>query len=241
MEKNAVREKQRWHDMRVTPLNKIKRRIYNFNQFERDQWVAHQANRIQKGAKVLDVGAGPCRYKHHFSHCIYKAHDFAKTPGQKYGELDYVSDIVNIPVPDGSFDTIVCTEVLEHVPDPVAAVKEFSRILVPNGKLILTAPLGSGLHQEPFHYYGGFTPHWYRHALEESEFTEVTIESNNGFFKMYGQETMRFVNYLKEINIVLYLLFFPLKIFIPILAHFIDHYDREAKFVAGYHVTAKRK
>jgi 2-polyprenyl-3-methyl-5-hydroxy-6-metoxy-1,4-benzoquinol methylase len=32
--------------------------------------------------------------------------------------LDYVSNILNLPVPDGSFDTFLCTEVLEHVPEP---------------------------------------------------------------------------------------------------------------------------
>jgi ubiquinone/menaquinone biosynthesis C-methylase UbiE len=222
-------------------LKTIKDKIYSFNQFERDQWVASQARGILPGAKVLDVGAGPCRYKHYFSHCVYKAHDFAKTPGQTYGELDYISDILNIPTPDRFFDAIICTEVLEHVPDPAGAVKEFFRILAPKGKLILTAPLGSGLHQEPYHYYGGFTPHWYRHVLEENGFTGVRVEPNKRFFKMYGQETIRFVNYIKDINLVLYLLFLPLKILIPIIAHLVDDHDKEAKFVVGYHVTARRK
>jgi len=54
--------------------------------------------------------------------------------------LDIVSDITSISVDDESFDCILCTEVLEHVPDAVAAIREFSRILKPGGILIITAP-----------------------------------------------------------------------------------------------------
>ena len=120
------------------------KKIFAFGDFERDQWVAREARQIPKGALVLDVGAGNCRYHALFSHCVYKTHDFAKLSkeltGGGYGKLDYVSDICSIPVEDESFDAVLCTEVLEHVPDPVKAIEEFARLLKPGGKLILTAP-----------------------------------------------------------------------------------------------------
>src|SRR5258708_19124467 len=72
--------------------------------------------------------------------------------------MDVVSEAHAIPVCDASFDAIVCTEVLEHVPEPIAVVREFGRIVAPGGRLILTAPLGSGIHQEPYHFYGGVNP-----------------------------------------------------------------------------------
>jgi Methylase involved in ubiquinone/menaquinone biosynthesis len=43
-------------------------------------------------------------------------------------KLDIVSDILSIPLPDHSVDAIMCTEVLEHIPDPLGAIKEFSRL-----------------------------------------------------------------------------------------------------------------
>ena len=64
--------------------------------------------------------------------------------------MDYVCDITDIPVSDDSFDVIICTEVLEHVPEPIKVIKEFSRILRKNGKMFITAPLGCGIHQEPY-------------------------------------------------------------------------------------------
>lgn len=76
---------------------------------------------------------------------------------------------------DASFDVVLCTEVLEHEPEPIRAVHEFARIVRPGGKLLLTAPLGSGLHQDPFHFYGGYTPYWYRRFLTEAGFDNIEV------------------------------------------------------------------
>ena len=104
-----------------------------------------------------------------------------------YGRLDYVSDLAAIPVPDGSFGAVLCTEVLEHHPEPITVVKELARILEPGGKLILTAPLGSGIHQEPYHYYGGYTPWWYERFLGAAGFKDISIEPNEGSLRFFGQ------------------------------------------------------
>ena len=88
-------------------------KIFGFGEYYLSEFIKDAAHKITKGSKVLDAGAGPCRFKPLFLHCDYKAQDFAKYQGSdhSYGELDYVSDITNIPVPDKSFDWILCTEV----------------------------------------------------------------------------------------------------------------------------------
>src|SRR5215470_8556959 len=143
------------------------RSICDYNQYFRDRWMAAEATRISVDARVLDVGAGTGRYRSLFDHCKYEAHDFGEEPSTigKYTPLDYKSDVTAIPVADESFDVVVCTEVLEHVPDPFKAIGEMARILRPNGRLLHTAPLGSILHQEPYHIYGGYTPYWYQKFL----------------------------------------------------------------------------
>lgn len=227
--------------------------VYAFNQYERDRWVARQAAQVPAESRVLDVGAGSCPYRALFAHCEYKTHDFAQLKpdqllGQKgYGPIDYVSDILSIPVPDASFDVILCTEVLEHVPEPIRAVREFARMLKPGGRLILTAPLGSGLHQEPYHFYGGFTPYWYRKFLVEAGFQNITIEPNGGFFKHYGQESLRFELLLAPWRVgglvwfPFWLLSLPwFAVICPLLGHILDRLDRDRAFTVGYHVTAVR-
>ena len=235
----------------------LARRIFAFNQAERDRWVASQAKRIPAGSRVLDIGAGACQYRPLFAHCRYEAHDFAQLPpdalfaGVGYGNIDYVSDVTAIPVADASFDAALCTEVLEHVPDPVAALREFARILKVGGRLLLSAPLASGIHQAPYHFYAGFTPFWYRKFLGEVGFDVVSIEDNGGFFKFYGQESQRFNAMLhpsryrgafKILAATAWLSTYPFcRVGAPLICHFLDRCDSERAFTVGYHVTAVRK
>jgi glycosyltransferase involved in cell wall biosynthesis/predicted SAM-dependent methyltransferase/tetratricopeptide (TPR) repeat protein len=171
--------------------------IQNFNQRSRDRWVREKAAAVSPGLRVLDVGAGTCPYRPLFAHCEYRTHDFKKYNGVKlgnttaYGQIDYESEITKIPVPDQYFDVILCTEVLEHVPEPIEAVREMMRILKPSGRLFLTAPLGSGLHQLPFHFYGGYTPEWYRYVAQKFGLEINEISPNGGYFKLLAQECGR--------------------------------------------------
>lgn len=171
--------------------------IHDFNQRGRDRWVAAKAAATPAGSAVLDVGAGTCPYRRLFAHCRYTAHDFKGYEGVKlgggtsYGEIDLIGDIAAIPAPDAAFDVVICTEVLEHVPDPVAALREMCRLLRPGGRLLLTAPLGSGLHQEPFHYYGGFTRHFYERILPPLGIQLTEVLPHGGFFLHLAQECAR--------------------------------------------------
>lgn len=171
--------------------------VVDFNQRARDRWVAGRAASLGKGERILDVGAGTCPYRPLFSHCDYVTHDFKQYEGVKlgggtdYGRIDLVSDLLSIPAPDASFDAVLCTEVLEHVPRPADAVREMARLLRPEGRLFLTAPLGSGLHQLPFHYYGGFSPEWYRDLADSAGLEILSVTPNGGFFKLMAQELAR--------------------------------------------------
>ena len=171
-----------------------------FNQRNRDRWVADIARRLQPSLRVLDVGAGEARYRGLFAHCDYQTQDFGIYRGTSqgllkeqwhYAPLDYECDATAIPVEDETFDAILCTEVLEHVPEPIKVLKELGRVLKINGRLFLSAPLGSGLHQQPFHFYGGFTPHFYQKFLNELGLKVVSIQPNGRFFRMLLQELHR--------------------------------------------------
>jgi SAM-dependent methyltransferase len=238
------------------------RKIFFFSAYEEDNWVKNQAAMIPAGSKVLDVGAGPCRFRPLFAHCDYRTQDFCQHEGSSlgpladrgqwsYGKIDFICDASSIPIPDGSVDVVLCTQVLEHVPDPICVVKEIARILRGGGKLLLTAPLGCGLHQEPHHYYGGYTPYWYERFLTSAGFEDIVVTPNGGFFKHYGQESQRFSAMIdprrvpmmsKFILAPIWLLTIPYhRLLLPLACHYLDRLDTHCGFTVGYHVTAVRK
>jgi ubiquinone/menaquinone biosynthesis C-methylase UbiE len=229
-----------------------------FNLRNRDRWIAEQAAKLPGGSKVLDIGAGSAPYRALFAHCDYKTQDLAQLRDDQlrhggYAPIDIVSEASTIPVPEASFDAIICTEVLEHVPEPIAVVREFGRIVAPGGRLILTAPLGSGIHQEPYHFYGGYTPYWYRRFLNEAGFDSIVIIANTGTLRHVAQETIRFVDmtrpftlkapwYVQLLWLPSWLLLAPiLALVVPLAAKLLDRFDKEQRFTVGYHVTAVRR
>ena len=227
------------------------RSIFAFNETARDRWVEATAKRVPSGSRVLDVGAGSCKYRRLFAHCDYKAHDRTRYDGpeRKSAELDFISDIERIPIGDSSFDWIICTEVLEHVPWPDLARREFTRILRPGGGVILTAPLGSGIHMAPYHFYGGFTPYWYEHLRPANGFRIDELSSNGGFFKHYAQESQRFLSLIAPRSLFLRLTTRPLKVLLGVWVRLavllvcwvLDPLDRDRHFIVDYFVRATRR
>jgi hypothetical protein len=53
----------------------------------------------------------------------------------------------------------------------IQAIKEMTRICKKGGQIIITAPFTSGLHQEPHHYYAGFSPHFYNYVAKKYDLT----------------------------------------------------------------------
>jgi SAM-dependent methyltransferase len=164
-------------------ITTAKERFWHPEALARDEWVKAQARVLPANSKVLDAGAGASKYRPFFSHCDYKTQDFCLYQGElvKYLQpIDYVCDLTSIPLPDGCIDAILCTEVFEHIVDPMAALTEFHRLLKPGGKLWLTSPLLSHLHMEPYHYYGGFTRYWYSFWLPKKGFLVESIDPIGG-------------------------------------------------------------
>lgn len=172
------------------------------NESTRNSWVASELLKLPEGLRILDAGAGECQYKKYCSHLNYVSQDFSKYDGSGNHEglqtgawdtskIDIVCDIAKIPEPDASFDAILCTEVFEHLPEPVQAIREFSRLLKPGGILIVTAPFVSMTHFAPFHYATGFNRYFYEYHLLKCGFSEIKVVENGNYFEFMAQELRR--------------------------------------------------
>ena len=126
-------------------------KIASKNEDQRFVWVSKKLKELSSGLKILDVGSGERPFQKFCGHLNYVSQDSAKYDGigdviglqtgsWNRDNIDIISDIIKIPEPDNSFDAILCTEVIEHVPDPIKALEELTRLLKPGGIIILTAP-----------------------------------------------------------------------------------------------------
>jgi SAM-dependent methyltransferase len=230
--------------------------LVNYNATNRDNWVAGIAQQLPAGTRLLDVGAGPARYRSLFTHCQYMTQDFNQYMGTttgvlkedwSYTQTDFISDAASIPIAARSYDAVLCTEVLEHVPNPVQVLSEIGRILCPGGYAFISAPLGSGLHQQPYHFYGGFTPHFYRRFLPEAGLQVISIQPNGLFFRLFLQEMRRALSILQQHRH--YPVWHPVRWIIHIaasytVARWLTQLDEEIpvdEFTAGYHVIASKE
>jgi SAM-dependent methyltransferase len=176
----------------------------NVNDEARQHWLRKVLSSLPQGARILDAGAGELRNQPLCSHLNYVSQDFcqydggvsALNDGLQTGRwdtsrIDLVCDITNIPELDASFDFILCSEVLEHVPDPSKVLDEFARLLKVGGKLILTAPFASLVHFSPYHYCSGFSRYWYEYHLPQRGFQIEELTPNGDWFAYFHQELMR--------------------------------------------------
>ncbi|MEE9339091.1 MAG: class I SAM-dependent methyltransferase [Methylococcaceae bacterium] len=172
------------------------------NESNRQAWLEKTLRHLPEGLRILDAGAGELANKIFCSHLDYVSQDFCEYKGignnkglQKgswnTGEIDIVSDIVTIPEPDRSFDIILCSEVFEHLPDPLAAMEEFNRLLKKGGQLIITAPFCSLTHFAPFHFSTGFNRYYYEHHMVRTGFQIEEITTNGNYFEYMVQELQR--------------------------------------------------
>ncbi len=148
--------------------------------------------------KMLDAGCGVKPYEEIFRNFVdvYIGIDVPNSlsTNKSMKNVDVYGSVLYMPFKSDSFDTILSTQVLEHVTDPSIALKEFYRILNHNGYLILTAPLTWGLHEIPIDYYR-YTEYGLRYLAEMNKFEIVYIEPRGGFWGMIGQKLSGYVYY----------------------------------------------
>ena len=150
-------------------------------------FIAEAAERIRPGARVVDIGAGEAPYRHLFQHVDYVTVDWEQSPHDGARRSDIIASADSIPLPDASVDAVVMTEVLEHINNPLATLREMARILKVDGQILLTVPFVWILHEMPHDYYR-YTPSALRNLLEDAGFDQVeVIPRGDDYFSTLAQ------------------------------------------------------
>ena len=183
---------------RILSLDQAQYGVGLSNEPTREGWLKKILSELPPGTRLLDAGAGECAHKKYCGHLDYVSQDLAKYDGTgevglqmgswDTSKIDVVSDITDIPVPAASFDAVLCSEVLEHVSDPLLALAELKRILKPGGTLIVTAPFCSMTHFAPYHYSTGFSRYFYEHHFQRNGFEIVELVQNGNLFEFVGTQ-----------------------------------------------------
>ncbi len=160
---------------------------------------------------LLDVGCGRKPYQKLFQPHVERYLGLEYSPGSGYrGNLaDFCGDAGYLPIADSSVDTILCTEVMEHLPDPERAVSEFARVLRPGGTVIATAPFFYPIHDS--YDFFRYSPDGLKTMMERHGLTVDTVEPLSGtgvtlavMFNMYWYEIgFMWTKWLYPIGLVL--------------------------------------
>jgi SAM-dependent methyltransferase len=111
--------------------------------------VIHRSAPSARVGRLVDVGSGDSPYRRVIAHDSYVGLD-RRPVGQD--ALLVTADAAALPLSDGVADGVLCTEVIEHVPDEHALARELARIARPGAPLLLSAPFVHGLHEQPYDY-----------------------------------------------------------------------------------------
>ncbi len=104
------------------------------------------------------------------------------------GEIkpDFLWDGIKMPFEDKSFETIIATEVLEHVPNIELYLKEVFRVLKPNGTFFFTIPFLWPLHEVPNDEYR-YTPFSIKKQFLKAGFSTIEIKATGGWHASMAQ------------------------------------------------------
>jgi SAM-dependent methyltransferase len=113
-------------------------------------WLEEQAGLGADGYRVLDVGCGPKPYYPFFAE---RASDYVGVDVVENPAAELRGAVEDLPVEDGSFDVVLCTQVLEHCDDPRRAVAELRRVTAPGGRVLASTHGTQVYHPSPQDYW----------------------------------------------------------------------------------------
>jgi len=219
-DEKRIRDPRHW--------SKWRRKNYSF--FE------EQTREILSSSLVLDIGAGTSP----FSKILDRFNDI-KIDFRPYRGIDLLTDLnKKLPFSDESFDLIIMSNLLEHIPEPQKLLDECYRILKEDGKIIMTIPFIIKIHQAPYDFLR-YTEYMLERMLFLAGYRRVTIKKIGNMFDVNQVVFAQICRKLMEnsgdnrfkklaVKIYRYLFLYSLRAMIAIT----DHSENNQEDILGY-------
>jgi SAM-dependent methyltransferase len=167
---------------------------YSLRRYFVDDFHFRHVPGLQPGSRVLDLGGNKILKRGAFDieqyglRVVYSNLTPVKRP-------DIQADAAYIPCKDGSFQAVVCAELLEHVPQPEAVLDEVHRVLAVGGTLLLCVPFLYPIHGDPGDY-GRYTDSYWREVVGSKGFDIMAVESQGAYWSVLAEMLRELAMYL---------------------------------------------
>jgi SAM-dependent methyltransferase len=191
--------------------------------------------------KLLDIGCGTKPYKDLLSSYVnehigvdYKdtLHDTSK--------IDLFGTAYQIPVEEASFDSAICTAVLEHLEEPELALRECHRVLKPEGVAIYSVPFIWHIHEEPRDFYR-FSKYGLQYLFEKVGFEVLELKALSGFWVTFGQLLVYNIYRLNRGPLRWLRIIDAVGLLLQAIAYGLDKFDKTEQWTWMYMVVVRKK
>jgi len=203
------------------------------NDFQQTREVVKYCLKYISG-KTLDLGAGSAKYRSIIKEKTseYIAFDMVKKEG-----VDVVGDVLDLSFENESFNTVISTQVLEHVEKPWIMVKEIQRVLKKDGICFLTAPFLVPYHADPCDYFR-YTINGMKSLFKNENFEIIECDGYGRIFSVLSEFFhFSFFNPYKKSKIGNR----RIVCFVERIAKFLDKFSRNKIIYTNVFIVAKKK
>ncbi len=146
---------------------------------------------------LIDIGCGEKPYKKALDNVVDKHIGVDhENSNHNLSNAELIGSAYEIPVEDGSFDSALCTAVLEHLEEPYLALQECNRVLKKDGMAVYSIPFIWHIHEVPRDFFR-YSKFGIEYLFDKAGFEIEKIEALSGFWITFGQ---LFVYYIHRFN-----------------------------------------
>lgn len=194
----------------------------------------HEYSKKYLSGRLIDIGCGSKQYEDLIDPYVVEhvGVDYSETL-HGLENVDIEATAYDIPVDDCSFDSVLCTEVIEHLEEPEKAFLEFYRVLKPGGCALITNPFIWHLHEEPRDFYR-YSKYGLEYLALKAGFEIVEIKPLGGFWITFGQ---LFVYWLHTYNkgVIRYTMLIPvIGVFIQVVSYGLNKISYRPQWTSHY-------